>query len=179
MHAEDQFQIIELELFITRDGNGYVDERHLKTPEDFEYYKVLGKQTRYAIIKVSGILYLPHLIYETPTKNECYFASGVLRPTPIYQREFDTTYFKYVDDAERVLNNIRNFISWLKTVPKIKLPKAQAKKILGAYGHLIKDAPPTPEWERLSKIVFVGKKRSDLSPLAKDLAEEQDFVLRD
>ena len=179
MLAEDQFKIIELELWITREGNGYVDERHLKTEKDYEYYKVLGKQTRYAIMKASGILHLPHLIYETPTKNECYFASGVLRSTPVYQREFDTTYFKYVDDAELVLKNIQRFISWLRNLPKITLPKVQMKKILATYGHLIQDVHPTQEWERLSKIEFVGKRRSDLAPLAKDLAEEQDFVQRD
>jgi len=176
MKAEDQYLIDQVEVWVCREGKGIVEERHLKTPEDFIYHKVLDKQTRYVIIKPSGIIHLPHLIYETPINNECYFASGYLRSSRKYLRPLDATYFKFLDDAELVKNNIISFIRWLRTVKTSRLQKMQKKTILLTYGDLLREALATPEWETISKRIWTGKNRKDLAPFRRDLQDELDFL---
>lgn len=174
MLSEDQFLIIPVECWITRNGNGVVEDRHVKSEEDHKYYRIQRRETRYRIIRASGVpIYLPSLTYETPLMGEAYFASGVVRKTRRYIRELDKSWFKFYDDADEVRQNIIKFILWLKNPPKIS--KTQMKKIMSLCGYLIQDVHPTQEWVRLSKIEFDLKKRKDLSPLKRELQDELDL----
>jgi hypothetical protein len=175
MKAEDQYFIAEVEVFITRNGNGIVEERHLKTDEDHKYYKVSGKETRYVIYGASGIKMLPATIYTSKLKDECYFASGVIRKTNSYIRELDNTYFKFYDDAEEVLKNIILFISWLRNKPKITGVKM--KKIKARTDHLLMEVHAIPEVDQI-RMLQAGlkvKRRSELKPLALELQNELDL----
>lgn len=175
MKAEDQYFISQELVWITRNGNGIVEDRHLKTEEDHKYYQVVGRETRYVIRGVNGIKHKPALIYETPLKYECFFLSGYTRPTRKYLRELDNTYFKYYDDAEEVMVNIQRFVKCLKTLPNID--NKTRKKIGIIAAHLIVDVHDTVEAARI-RVYQTGlkvKRRSELSPLARDCASELDL----
>lgn len=176
MKAEDQYLIRKVEVWVTREGKGIVEERHLKTPEDHVYYKVVGKQERYVVCGIYGICYLPAQIYESAIRDECYFASGIIRPTRKYLRELDRTYFRFYDDAEEVKNNIIVFLQWLRKVPTMGLKRMKEKAIVETYRDLIRDVHATQEWTEASKIICEGKKRSDLASFARSLADERDLV---
>lgn len=176
MNAEDQYFIEQVMVYVTRGGMGVVDSRHIKSDDDSEYYKVSGLEERYVIRGASGIKHMPHTIYESHLSGECFFASGLLRTTKKYRRELDSTYFKYYDDAEIVMNNITKFIRWAKKLPTT-LPKKTIKKISNQTSHITSDVADTQEAQRIraSQVGLKIKRRSELSPLAKDLAEERDW----
>ena len=176
MLATESYQIEPVECWISRGGLGVVEDHNVKTKDDHVYYKIEGRETRYCIIRPTRRLQQPSLIYETPTKNECFFASGLIRQTRNFIRPLDRTYFKFFDDAEEVKNNIISFITWLQKVPTLNLKKMDKKGIMNTYGHLLMDVPPTPEWEKILNLTYVAKKRSDLSPLARDLQDELDLI---
>jgi hypothetical protein len=178
MKAEDSLFISQEQFYVTRNGNGIVEARHLKCANDYTYYKVVGLETRYVIRGVSGVKYLPDLIYTTPIKHECFFASSVCTVTRRYVRELDRTYFKYYDDAEEVLLNIIRFIKWSKNIGKIKLKKGQMTAIKLMTQDLVMDVLDTPEAERIrtSQVGLEVKRRSELKPLARDLADELDLL---
>lgn len=176
MKAEDQYIIDEVEIWVSRNETSFVDERHLKTPEDHLYYKVDGKQTRYVICGNYGNAYLPASIYESAIRAECYFASGLIKPTRQYQRKLDHTYFRFYDDAEEVKNNIITFLQWLRKVPTLDLKKMKMKEIVERNSHFLQDVAPTQEWMTRSKRIINGKRRSDLNSLQRDLADERDLI---
>jgi hypothetical protein len=176
MKAEDQFVIHEVEIHVTREGKGIVDSRHLKTKEDYQYYKVSGIEKRYVIVGPSGIKMMPHLIYENAVAGYFFFISGLFKSTRKYIREIDYTYFKYYDDAEEVLNNLIKFILWMKSY------KPRGKKDVNAmkkYISLSMDVPDSQEIERIRQLNLGlnPKMRKNLSPLAKDLAEAKDLLV--
>lgn len=173
--SEDQYYIKEVKVFITREGNGVVDRRHLKTPEDYAYYKVVGEETRYVICGAYGIHGSPARIYEGGLENECYFASGICSKTRRYVRKLDHTYFVFYDDAEEVLNNIIVYIKWLKKVHLLNLKKAQIKKILNENNHFMQDVPDFQERITLKAGSNV-KMRSGLSKLERFLQDEKDLI---
>lgn len=178
IQAEDQYYIRQVEVYVSRNGNGIVDERHLKTEDDFKYYKIDGMETRYVICGQYGIHGLPHRIYEGALQDECYFASSVCLTTRRYIRQLDTTYFKYFDDAEEVLNNIIRFIKWLRTVPTLKLKPAQIKNIIKENSHHLKAVPDFPEGSviQVTKSSLGIKLRSELKGINLYNQNELDLV---
>lgn len=181
MKPEEQFFIHPVEVWITREGNGIVEDRHLKCQSDYEYYKVVGKEVRYVIRGCNGIVFLPSTLYERFLSGDGSFASSVVNRTRKYQRELDMTWFKYYDDAEEVLNNLIKFILWAKTIPKINIKNVMKKKLINQTKHLTVDVVDTRATALIRESVsgLEVKKRNDLSPLAKDLAEEMDLRNQD
>ncbi len=176
MLAIESYKIFPIDCWVTECRNRIISDKNVKSQADHDYYKILRRDTRYRITRPTGSLYLPHLIYETPTKNECYFASGIIKQTRNYIHDLDKTYFRFYDDAEEVKNNIISFIKWLQTVPKIRLKNVRTKEIMNIYGSLLADVPTTQEWEKALSLTFKEERRSDLSPLAMDLQEESDLI---
>jgi len=176
--AEDQYYIRQVEVFVCREGRSLVDERHLKTEKDYEYYQVDGKEIRYVICDHHGVRGRMARIYEGAIQDECYFASSVCAPTRKYIRLLDNTYFKFYDDAEEVLNNATNFIKWLKTVPTLNLKQAQIKNIMKMNEHLIKDVPDFQEMALTQALnsTLKLKMRSDLKGLELFNQNELDLV---
>jgi hypothetical protein len=176
--AEDQYYIRQVEVYVSRNGNGVVDARHLKTENDFVYYKIDGMETRYVICGQYGIHGLPHRIYEGALQNECYFASSVCRSTRKYVRKLDETYFKFYDDAKEVLDNIVRFIKWLRQVPNLKLKPIQIKNIMKENEHFLKAVPDFPEIELTQALMntLVIRNREDLKGLEKFKQDELDLV---
>ena len=178
MKSEEQYYIGEVEVYVTRDGNGIVEDRHLKTDEDYKYYRVSGKEIRYRICGHSGPKHMPARLYESHIQGQCYFASSVCYETRKYIRPLDSTYFKYFDDAEEVLKNIINFTKWSKNLPK-GLKKMQMKRIVAAVEDLIADVPSMPNQNQYLNGSSPKKIRKNLSPFARDLEDEMDLESRD
>lgn len=166
--AEDQYFIQEIEVWITRQGRGVVEDRHVRTEEDHVYYKITGREKRYVIRHYVQSRQEPKALYERPLANEAYFASSVVHTTRHYIRELDNTFFKYYDDADEVLENIKSFIQWLRKIPTLK-NKKQMKEIKEKNEYLLKDRPVFPEMEliRQSQVGLKVKRRSDLKGLAR------------
>jgi hypothetical protein len=175
--AEDQYFIHIEKVWITREGNGIVECRHLKTKEDHEYYKVVGREDRYVIYGASGRVFLPASLYETPLSGEGYFASGFVSKTRQYLREIDRTWFKYYDDAEEVLNNLVKFTLWAKRIPDLAIKTTIKKRLINQTKLLVRDVADTREVAliRTSATGLKVKNRKDLKPLARELADERDL----
>ena len=176
MKAEDAFVIMEVDIYITRDGNSYVDERHLKTEDDFRYYGVTKKEKRYVIVGPSGIKMHASCVYEMAMSDFGGYISALFKITRRYKKDFDKTYFRFYDDAEEVVENIRRFIQWLKKPTKVlgKVERRKAKK----YLHLLLDAPSSQEWALTiaSPVGSNPKLRKNLDNLGRHLAEERDLL---
>lgn len=172
---EEQYFIQQIEVWITREGRGVVEDRHV-TADNHDYYKIFGKETRYVIKHYVQSRQSPAVLYTRPLQEEAYFASSVVRPTRKYRQELDNTFFKYYDDAEEVLNNIIYFILWLKNLPT--LPKKATKLIKDRNDYLLRARASSPEMEliRQSQVGLTVKRRDQLGKLARDLAEERDLI---
>jgi hypothetical protein len=70
--AEEQYFIYSKEVWITREGNGIVEDRHLKTQQNHIYHKVVGRETRYIIRGASGNIYMPANLYENLLSQDAY-----------------------------------------------------------------------------------------------------------
>jgi len=175
--AEAQYFIQEVEVWITREGRGVVEDRHV-TQWNHDYYKIVGREKRYVIRHYVQSRQEPKALYERPLANEAYFASGCCNATRHYRREIDNTFFRYFDDAEEVLNNIISFIQWLRNIKGLN--KKQMKMIHEKNDYLLKDRPAFPEMEliRQSQIGLQVKRRSDLKGLARFNQDEEDLIER-
>lgn len=183
MLAEDQYFIRQIQIYVCREGKGYVDERHLKIGDPIDsgllnYYKVSGLETRYEIFDNNGPVFLPASRYEQFTRTSLSYLQSKISPTRRYKLELDRYKFRYYDDAEEVLESIIFFISWLKKNPngKNKKEKDSLKKAL----HFMEDVHPIADWQKIkmSQVGLQVKRRSDLSPLAREIADERDLIAR-
>lgn len=184
MKNEDQFFINAITVLICRNGHGILSDHIPEEQSDYyggldkvyEYHQVVGYETRYVIMQHNGICYLPHINYESPISDICPSASNEINSTRKYKRELDTTYFKYYDDAEEVMNNIISFCKWLKRkIPEMS--KKDLKKVMFRCEHLIKDVPDSQELQKMRQLMigFPGRGRCDLSSLERVKQDDLDL----
>lgn len=144
-------------------------------------------ESRYVIYGHEGVEYLPSRAYKNYISD-----SGIVFPnakkTREYKREVDETYFKYYDDAEEVLENIKALINWLDSLRLRNLKKKAQKKTSskqkptpGTDHVWTREIAVTSDWARLKNSMngCAVRRRSDLSPLMRDLADEQDLKEQD
>ncbi len=115
--------------------------------------------------------FLPQRIYESAIETDCYGFKYHVAKTNKYKKEIDSWAFKYYDDADEVLENIKSYILWAKN--------NQTKKIATITAMTIKNFNPSPEWLEM-KALSIGLKekkiRNNLSSFQKMIAEEQDLI---
>ena len=178
-NAENCFFIEQVVVRTTRNGNGIVDERHIRCDDDLRYYQASEKtEVRYRIWSHHGSMEDPSSLYRTPLEKDVFYASGHLRPTHQYLRKLDQTYFKFYDDAESVMHNIISFLQWLKNPPKKLLETSKFQKILKKYQPLITKKTVSAEWGK-TKALQDGlrvKRRDALTRLQREIQDEMDLV---
>jgi len=146
MKSEDSFYIHEMELYFRNNGKNVIYPHVVE--RDPEYFKGAVPSKRYVIMSPIGIH--NHTLYSSLISIELPQAQQHLNTTRRYAREVDSTYFKYYDDAEEVMNNIISFIKWIKD--RVNTNKARTMNEVKAMDkmrerciHLIRDRFYTDE----------------------------------
>jgi hypothetical protein len=159
MTAEDSYYICEIQVHPTNNGNNVMMPHVM---DNAEYYNAGPIETRYIIRNPLGMV--TEYIYKNQSNDSCVRFQEHMIVTRKYIRPIDGKYFKYYDDAEEVLENIKRFIQWIKKKATIRFPGKKTLAILEENRFLIRNTSYSAEQQAMrdSQIGLKVKRRSEL-----------------
>lgn len=164
MNYEDTLFVLPVSVYITQRGG-------IITRPLLESDGVCVQELRYQLEDGTGYRHYTARTFNSSISDECRFAG--LSPLPHFKED---GYYRFYDDCEQVVESWKRLIRWMKQA-HLQLNKKDYKKVYAQWQNLIQRTP-YPGWEKMkaSTIGMPVKRRADLGPLARDMADRRDFV---
>jgi len=173
---QDKYWIEERKVWVYKNGIVLNDRFHLISIPDKSQYKL---QIRYKICSALGGVQDAMAIVKWLLGMFPRLQYGLQDTGREYINKIDSSYFRYLDDAELACNNLNHCIRYLRENKESFDKKSQRK--IESLRDLLNIFPCTEEQEKMRalSLTLKGKRRAELTESLKELSIARDIVSRE